>query len=263
MSKLAYGTRFENILLATSGGVATLTINRPPYNVIDIKTMSEMHQALDLVEQDDSVKVLVVNAAGTKAFSAGVDVKDHTPELVDAMMTSFDALCHRLTAFVKVTLSAVDGLCLGGGCEVAVSCDLVLATDRAQFGQPEIKVGVFPPVAVALFPRLMSAKKALELVLTGDPIGAQEAAQLGLVNKVVAPDALETEVRAMLERLTTKSGALLTITKRAMRLGRDRSYGEALMEIERIYLKELMSTEDALEGLKAYMEKRSPVWRDR
>src|SRR3972149_383987 len=120
-------TSFENILFTAAEGVVTLTINRPPYNVIDIKTMEEMHRALDLIERDASVKVLVVTAAGSKAFSSGVDIKDHTPQLVDVMMSNFDALCHRLTSFPKVTLASVDGLCLGGGCEVAVSCDLVVA----------------------------------------------------------------------------------------------------------------------------------------
>jgi cyclohexa-1,5-dienecarbonyl-CoA hydratase len=157
----------------------------------------------------------------------------------------------------------VDGAALGGGCELVAGCDIVIASDRSRFGQPEIKLGVFPPVACVLLPLVIGEKRARELILTGDLIDAAEAARLGLVNHVVPGDRLEQKTQETLAKLRECSGVALEATRRALDLGRGRSLDSMLAEVEAMYLNELMKTEDANEGIKAFMEKRKPVWRNR
>ncbi len=254
---------FENILYDKTNGVATITINRPPYNVLDIKTTREMNEALSDALDDRQVKVVAITAAGNKAFSAGVDVRDHSPDKMDEMLAGFDGLCYRLITSEKPTVAVVRGVALGGGCEVAIACDMIVAADKAQFGQPEIKVGVYPSVAVALFPRLVSGKKSLELLLTGDNVSAEEARQLGLVNVVVPEEQLDEAAAKFLGRLSDKSLAVLTCTKKAYLRALDLPLKQALDTVEEDYKSSLMKTEDAIEGINAFMERRKPVWKDR
>ena len=160
-------------------------------------------------------------------------------------------------------IAVVDGAALGGGCELVAACDIVIASDRARFGQPEIKLGVFPPVAAVLLPLVVGDKRARELILTGEIIDATEASRLGLCNHVVPPAQLEGKLLEVLAKLRELSGTSLQFTRQALDLGRGRSLDAALTEQENIYLNELMKTADANEGIKAFMEKRKPVWRHR
>jgi cyclohexa-1,5-dienecarbonyl-CoA hydratase len=152
---------------------------------------------------------------------------------------------------------------LGGGCELVAACDIVIASDRARFGQPEIKLGVFPPVACVLLPLIIGDKRARELILTGELIDAAQAGRLGLVNHVVPPEQLQQKTTEILSKLRELSGTSLESTRRAIDLGRGRSINDALAEVENIYLHELMKSEDANEGVRAFMEKRKPVWRNK
>ncbi|MCL5960505.1 MAG: enoyl-CoA hydratase-related protein [Chloroflexi bacterium] len=254
---------FDNILYEKANAVAKITINRPPYNVLDIKTTSEMHKAFDDAQADESVKVIVVTGSGNKAFSAGVDVKDHAPDLMDQMLSGFDSLCYKLMVSPKPTLAVVNGVALGGGCEVAISCDMVIASDRSQLGQPEIKVGVYPSVAVATLHYLITHKKALELLLTGDNVSAAEAKDLGLVNLVVPEDQLEEAVDNFLGRLTDKSSVILQCTKKAYLRALDLPLRAAMESVESDYKNEMMKTEDAVEGINAFLERRKPIWKNR
>jgi cyclohexa-1,5-dienecarbonyl-CoA hydratase len=254
---------FDNILYEKANGVATITINRAPYNVIDIKTTVEMTGALDDASADNSVKVIVVTAAGNKAFSAGVDVKDHTPDKMDEMLGTFDTLCYKLFASEKPTVAVVNGVALGGGCEVATSCDMVVASDKSQFGQPEIKVGVYPCVAVATFPRMIPWKPAMEMLLTGDNVSAADAKAIGLVNVVVPEEELDGAVEKFLGRLTDKSLAVMRATKRAYLSTLNMGLKQAMDSVESQYKNDLMKTEDAVEGISAFMERRKAVWKDR
>ncbi|MBI2952867.1 MAG: enoyl-CoA hydratase/isomerase family protein [Chloroflexi bacterium] len=254
---------FENILYDKGNAVARIIINRPPYNVLDIKTTSEMNVAFDDASGDNAVKAIVVTASGNKAFSAGVDVRDHSPDKMDDMLANFDKLCYNLLSSEKPTIAVVNGVALGGGCEVAISCDMVIASEKSQFGQPEIKVGVYPSVAVALFPRMVPWKIALELLLTGDNISAAEAKSIGLANVVVPEEELDTAVEKFLARLTDKSLAILRATKRAYLRSLDLGVKDSLDTLEDDYKNDLMKTEDAVEGISAFLERRKPVWRDR
>ena len=252
---------FKHIRLEKEEGVATITLNRPPLNISNIEMMGEINRALESL-REDRLKVVVFAAEG-KAFSAGVDVAEHTAEKVEEMITVFHRMFRLLISLECPTLAVVAGAALGGGCELATFCDLVIASEEAEFGQPEIKVGVFPPIAAVIFPKLMPGKKALELLLIGETIDAREALSLGLVNRVVPAEELDREVEGFIKSLKGKSAVVMGLTKRAVHESLALEFEPALERVEEIYLRSLMGTKDAHEGLKAFLEKRPPHWEDR
>ena len=254
---------FKYIRFEKKDGVARLALNKPPLNVLDIAMMREISTALEGLDGDASIKVLVMEAAeGSKAFSAGVDVSEHTADMVGEMIEVFHRIFRLLDALDVPTVAVVGGAALGGGCELALFCDMIIAAEKASFGQPEIQVGVFPPVAAVALPGIIGRKKTMELVLTGDRIRADEAMSLGLVNKVVPPDELRAAADELAGKLAKLSSAVLRLTKRAVQVGSVGRFADGLAAVEELYLGPLMDTEDAHEGLAAFMEKRAPVWKD-
>ena len=253
---------FRRILYSAEGGLTRITLNLPPLNIIDIPMLDEIHSALARVESEKDAKVLVFDHQG-KAFSAGVSIRDHTPDKVSDMIDKFHGVFRKLNTLDLPTIALVDGMALGGGCELAVFCDIVLASERATFGQPEIKVGVFPPVAAVIFPHLIGRNRALELLLTGDTMDAAEAKGIGLINKVFPTDQFRQKADEFIAKLTSLSGPVLKLTKRAVDRSLYTRASEALSAVEKLYLGELMHTEDAREGLVAYLEKRKPVWKNK
>lgn len=257
---------FDHITFEKRNGVARLLLSNPPMNVLDIATMREINSALDGLNDDPTLKVLVFEAVdGSKAFCAGVDVSEHTSDTVEEMIEVFHRIFHMLEGIEIPTVAVVDGAALGGGCELALFCDLVIASEKASFGQPEIQVGVFPPIAAIALPEIVGPKKAFEMMLIGDRIGAEEAKQLGLVNKVVPTEELRAAADEFVGKLTKLSGVVLRLTKRAARTSviHMRHFDGWLASVEKLYLGPLMETEDANEGLAAFMDKRAPVWKDR
>lgn len=255
---------YQHIIFEKSDGVARLTLNDPPLNVLNIAMMGEIVTALEGLKDDQAVKVLVFEAAeGSKAFSAGVDVSEHTAEMVGEMIDVFHRIFRLLDKLEIPTVAVVGGAALGGGCELALFCDMVIASEKASFGQPEIQVGVYPPIAVVKLPEIVGPKKAMEMVLVGDRIRADEALRLGLVNHIVPPEELPSAAEAFVGKLASLSGALLRLTKRAVRIGSTQPFAEGLAAVEDLYLGPMMATEDAHEGLAAFMEKREPVWKDK
>jgi len=253
-----------HILIQKRGGIAWLTLNKPPLNVLDIAMMREINSALAGLADDPSLKLLVFDTAeGSKAFSAGVDVSEHTADKVEEIIEVFHRIFRLLDALEVPTLAVVGGAALGGGCELALACDLIIASDKASFGQPEIQVGVLAPVAAVLLPEVIGPKKALELLLTGDRIRAADAQRLGLVNRVVPPGEFSAAATELVDKLASLSGAVLRLTKRATRLAHKGSFADSLSAVEKLYLGPLMDTHDAHEGLAAFTEKRAPVWKDR
>lgn len=250
---------FKHIQTDLKDGVATLTLSRAPLNWFNIEMMEEINAYLEGLLKERSLKFLVVQATG-KAFSVGVEVADHLGDLAPKMIGVFHKMFRLMDALKVPSLAVVNGAALGGGCELALYCDMVIATERAKFGQPEIQVGVFPPIAALIFPRIIGRKKAMELVLSGDTISAQEALSLGLINKVVPEASLIDAVRAFVEKMTNLSGVVLKLTKEATLAGLNDDMDQGLKAIEKIYLDRLMKTRDAMEGLKAFMEKRKPAW---
>jgi cyclohexa-1,5-dienecarbonyl-CoA hydratase len=256
-------SEFKFLQYSCADSVIRIAINRPPYNVLDIATMAEMNLALDRALAEASAKVLIVTGAGEKAFSSGVDVADHTHDKVQSMIDTFHGNIKRLLAMPIPTVAAVNGAALGGGYELALACDMAVAAEGAKIGQPEIKLGVFPPIAAILLPRLTSPVRAMELILGGNTIDAREALALGLVNRVFPRESFAADTAKFIEQFVSLSRAALVYTKRALREASGKSFHEALPRVEQLYLKELMATEDATEGLNAFMEKRKPVWKNR
>jgi cyclohexa-1,5-dienecarbonyl-CoA hydratase len=239
-----------------------VSLNNPPVNILNGAVIRELSDALRQISTDRSVRVVVMKGAG-KAWSAGADVGEHLPGKFDEMLDLFGDLCELVRTYPVPTIAAVDGLCLGGGCELALMCDFVIASTRARFGQPEIKVGVFPPVAAAHFVMKIGWQNAMQVILTGDTFDAESAARLELVTKVVPVESFEADVDAFAARLSANSGAVLRAAKKACLEGMRLSPEMAAQEADRIYRKELMATEDAVEGLTAFLEKRTPNWLDR
>ena len=249
-----------SVRVEDSEGARWLTLDRPPVNVLDIPTIRELHEAVRPLAGRRDLKALVLRSAIPGTFSAGVDVRDHARERAAEMLEAFHTVFRLMHALPQATLAAVDGRCLGGGCELAVSCDIVLATPRSTFGQPEIDVGCFPPAAAALLPRI-AGRRAREMILTGAPVAAAEAERIGLINRVV--EDLEGETRAWVARLASKSAVVLAAARKALRQGAEGGFADALARTEALYLDELLPTEDMEEGVRAFLEKRRPRWRDR
>lgn len=244
--------------------VARITLARPPVNILNIAMMQEINAALDKCSgQRDLAAIVFAAAPDCRAFSAGVAVEEHAHETIFQMLDSFHAIFRNLEQIARPAVAVVDGPALGGGCELVAFCDFVIAGEQARFGQPEIKLGVFPPVAAILLPRIIGDRRARELMLTGEIIEAREALSLGLVNRLVPSAELEQETSRLLTQLRGLSGAALEHAKKAIDLGQGRSLNAALKEIEDMYLHELMKTQDATEGINAFIEKRKAVWQHR
>jgi len=250
----------ETVKVEDADGARWITLDRPPVNVLDLPTIAAIRAALAPLDERRDLKAIVFRSAVPGTFSAGVEVRDHVPARVSEMLEGFHGLVRRLDALPQATVAAVDGTCLGGGCELASACDIVLATPRSVLGQPEIDVGCFPPLASVLLPRLVG-RAAAEIVLTGAPLSAAAAARMGLVSRVV--EDLEGETRRVVSLLAGKSAAVLALARRALREGATGAVSEALARVEALYRDELMATHDAEEGVRAFLEKRPPRWRDR
>jgi cyclohexa-1,5-dienecarbonyl-CoA hydratase len=245
------------------GRAATLVFDRPPLNVLDAALLAEMEAALAGLAADPP-QLLAVRGGGERAFSAGVAVEDHVRERVEPTVRSFHRVLLALRRLPSITLAVVRGHCLGGGMELAAACDLIVADETARFGQPEIKLGCFPPYAAALYPRLMGTKVAAEVLLTGRPLTAKEAWQLGFVNQLAPTGEVERVAAEMAADVLAQSAAVTALTKRALAAGEDETaFERALAECERLYFEDLVQTDDMVEGIEAFLDKRPPKWRHR
>ena len=246
---------------AAHNGVARLTLRRPPANILDLEMLKEFTEAVEAAAEDATLKVLVVAAEG-KHFSAGVDVADHTPDRVGDMIPAFDRLCLRLLHLPCVTLAVVQGHALGGGCELVACCDVALMARGARIGQPEIQLAAIAPIAALRLPALVGPRWAARLLFTGETVEADQAAAIGLITEAVDGEALSSAVQTWIERFADLSTPAIRLAKRALRIGQQ-GLDEGISEVEQLYLRDLMSTEDAQEGVRAFLEKRKPVWRHR
>ena len=252
---------YQHIEVDFKDGLGTITFNRPPVNVLNIAMMEEINGVLKSWVGKKDLKVVLFNAKG-KCFSAGVDVGEHMGDLAPKMIEAFHRIFRLMDKLGCLTVSSVFSSCLGGGCEVAIFSDLVIAAEGSKFGQPEIQVGVFPPIAAQVLPRTIGRKAAMDLILSGRIITAEEALQMGLVNKVVKNEDLEKETEAFVKPYLGLSAEVLRLAKKAVMKGLRDDLEPSLQIIEEIYLKELMTSHDAQEGLKAFLEKRKAVWKN-
>jgi cyclohexa-1,5-dienecarbonyl-CoA hydratase len=253
-------TQFLRITLDVQPPVARIGLSNPPLNIIDIPMMENLAEALTDIETRPGIAIVILSGS-QKAFSAGVDVAAHTPDKVEQMLAKFHSVIRTLVASKKVTIAAVHGHCLGGGAELAIVCDLVYTSELATWGFPEIKLGCYPPVAVTALAALVGQKHAADLVLTGRSITGREAGAIGLANAVVPEVDLEHAVQDAVRHLSNLSPTALAITKKAIYAWDSMHFDKGLARAEKIYFDELMKTEDAQEGINAFLKKRQPVWK--
>jgi cyclohexa-1,5-dienecarbonyl-CoA hydratase len=254
---------YQHILCEKKDKVVKITLNVPPSNWLTILMMKEINEVLLDVKKDPTVQLLVFDQGGEKAFCDGVDVADHTADKVNEMIETFHRMFRIMAELDCTTVAVVNGRSLGGGCELMAFCDIVIASEKSKIGQPEIAVGVFPPVAAAWFPKIIGLKKTMELLLTGKVIGAKEAEAIGLVNTVLPVENFKEAVDGFLADFLKQSRPVALWTKRAIMAGLSVNFHEALKVSEMIYLEGCMKTEDALEGISAFMEKRKAVWKNK
>lgn len=251
---------YSRIVFALRAPVAQIALNHPPLNVIDIPMMEEIGSAL--VEAESLAEIAVVVFRGSeRAFSAGADVAAHTPERIQEMLTKFHAIFRAMVSSRKVFVAAVRGNCQGGGAELAMMCDLVITSESATWKFPEISLGCFPPVAATALAAVIGQKQAADLILTGRKFDGLEAMSMNLANAVVPDHQVEGKVDELLQRLSTLSPAALAVAKKAMYAWDSMHFDKGLARAEKIYLEELMKTEDAREGIQAFLEKRAPEWK--
>ena len=243
--------------------VTYLTIEHPPVNVLGIELLRELEQELTACAADSTTDVVILRGAGTRAFSSGVDIRDHTREKVPEMLEIVHGVIRKLLGLPQVTIAAVRGVCFGGGCELATSCDLIVAAEDSSFATPEIHVGCYPPVALARFSTLIGYHRAAEMILTGRRYSAREALDLGLINRVFTEDQFNDGLTLLLDELLSKSGAVMRIALKGLRELSLRDFSGALSRSEEIYCRELLRTEDVDEGVRAFLEKRMPNWKHR
>ncbi len=256
------GTSTDNLIVETThdGAVVTVTLNRPPLNVMNIEMMEQVNSVL-LSLREQKLKVLVLRGKG-RAFCGGVDVHEHTREKIARLIQVFHRIFETIRLVDVISVAAVDGVAAGAGFELALGCNLVVASESARFSLPEVRQGVFPPVACVVLPRIIPRRKAMEWILLGETLPSGELAQFGLVNRVFPDRDFEKELDALVGKLTANSGPVTQLAKRAQAESYYSTYEEALNKVENMYLRDLMALSDPHEGIQAFLERRKPEWRD-
>ena len=259
--------KYNNLIYETDGPIAICTFNRPKaLNALNTETMDELSHVISTFKDDNGLKVLILTGSGDRAFIAGADIKGmvgRSPLSAKWLSEHGTKILRNLETIGKPSIAAVNGFALGGGCEVAMACSIRLASTNALFGQPEINLGIIPGYgATQRLPRLVGAGRALEILMTGDPVNAAEAHRIGLVNKVCEPDVLMDEARALAGKLASKSGPAIELILGAVYGGLESGLEAGLtLETEKFAL--VNSTEDSQEGLGAFIEKRRADFQDR
>ena len=257
---------YETILVERKGAVAIVRLNRPDkLNAMNTRLKEEVAHALGELEKDDGVRVAVITGVGDKAFVAGADINEFAGKKPIDQWQSYGhtSLYNAVDRFPKPILAMINGYCLGGGCELAMACDIRIASEKAQFGQPEINIGIIPGGGGSQrLPRLVGLGKALELILTGDRIPAAEALRIGLVDSVVPHDELEKRTMELAEKIASKSPVAVRLAKVAVKASANLPLDQGLRHEQSLF-SVVFSTEDKEEGVRAFLEKRPPQWKGR
>jgi cyclohexa-1,5-dienecarbonyl-CoA hydratase len=254
--------QFDSIKMRIDAGVARMTLDRPEHNLLNEAMLRELADGISFAGERSDVKLIVLDSA-LKVFCGGIDIGEYTSQRVFQMLDAFHAAFSGMLDAAKPVVCVVNGPAIGGGAELAAFGDLVIATPKARFAQPEISIGVFPPLASTILPFLVGPKIALELVLTGEAVTAERALELGLVNRLVPEAKIEQTVNELVSRITEHSGPVLTMAKKAILGGMGMSLRDGMKYSMNIFLNELYRLEDSQEGLRAMVEKRKPNWKNR
>ena len=253
---------FQFVKFRLNNGVARITLNRPEHNLLNEAMLREIADGIVFAGEHDDAKLIVIDSA-CKVFSGGVDIGEYTSKRVYQMLDAFHGAFAGMLDVGTPVVCVVNGPAIGGGAELAAFGDLVIATPKARFAQPEITIGVFPPLASTILPFLVGPKRALEIILTGEAISAEQALDLGLVTRLVPEAKLESTVNELVERIAAHSGPVLAMAKKAILGGMGLSLRDSLKQSMNIFLNELYRLEDSQEGLRAIVEKRKPQWKNR
>jgi cyclohexa-1,5-dienecarbonyl-CoA hydratase len=253
---------FQHVKFRSEGEVAWLTLDRPEHNLLNERMLAELAAGITALGDRSGIKLIVIDSAA-KAFCGGIELGEYTQRRVFQLLDAFHGAFSAMLDTSKPVLVVVNGPAFGGGAELAALGDLVIATPKARFSQPEIKLGVFPPLAAAILPYIVGPKLALELVLTGETMTAERARDLGLVNWVVPQDELQTKVKEVIAKVTSQSGPVLTMAKKAILGSLGMPLRDGVRNSMKAFLNELADLEDSQEGLRALVEKRAPKWKNR
>jgi cyclohexa-1,5-dienecarbonyl-CoA hydratase len=253
---------FQHLKYRIDGEVAHLTLDRPEHNLLNERMLAEIASGINSIGERSDVKLIVLDSAA-KAFCGGIELGEYTQRRVFQLLDAFHNTFSAMLDTSKPLLVVVNGPAFGGGAELAILGDLVIATPKARFAQPEIKLGVFPPLAAAILPYVVGPKLAAELVLTGETITAERAHDLGLVNWLVAENELQARVDDVIAKVTAQSGPVLTMAKKAILNSLGMSLRDGVRSSLKLFLNELGDLEDSQEGLRALVEKRAPQWKNR
>jgi len=253
---------FQFVKFRVDGEVVRLTLDRPEHNLLNERMLAELAAGINATGEQSDVKLIILDSAA-KAFCGGIEVGEYTQRRVFQLLDSFHVAFSAMLDTSKPLLVVVNGPAFGGGAELAALGDLVIATPKARFAQPEIKLGVFPPLAAAILPYILGPKLALEQVLTGETMTAERAHELGLVNWVVPESELQKKVEEVAAKVTAQSGPVLTMAKKAIIGSMGLPLREGVRNSMKVFLNELADVEDSQEGLRALVEKRAPKWKNR
>jgi cyclohexa-1,5-dienecarbonyl-CoA hydratase len=252
----------KHLKIEQADGVARITFARPKHNVLDIEMIKEINSLLDSLAADEDLKCIVLLGEGP-SWCAGVEVADHKPEMADEMIAVFNGIFERIHKLEVPVIAGVHGACLGGGMEVAIACDIIVAAQKAVFGQPEIKLGFLPPYAAVRLPQLVGPARAIEVCTTGKRYSAEEARQMGMVAYVTDDDDLPQVLDKLVAEIQACSPLIIRLNKRAVKQHLGMDFQSALNGVSDLFLNVLMKTEDTLEGIRSFEEKRRPQWKNR
>jgi cyclohexa-1,5-dienecarbonyl-CoA hydratase len=255
-------TELKYLKVEKADGIARIVLNRPKFNMMNIEMMGALNSQLESLIEDRDLKGVLISAEG-KHFCTGVEVADHKPDMVADMIAAFNRIFELLDRLEVPLIASVQGYCLGGGMELAIACDIIVAAKGAKFGQPEVKVGFFPPYAAIRLPQLVGPAKAVEICTTGRFYNARDAQVMGMVGTVVEDDQLGDACEKMISDIQANSPLILRMNKRAVRRHLGMDFQPALEGVSDLFLNTLMKTKDTLEGIASYEENRKPVWKNK
>lgn len=253
---------FQFVKVTIDGEVARLTLDRPEHNLLNERMLTEIAAGINTLGERSTIKLIILDSAG-KAFCGGIELGEYTQRRVFQLLDAFHGAFSAMLDTSKPVLVVVNGAAFGGGAELAALGDLVIATPKARFAQPEIRLGVFPPLAAAILPYILGPKQALELVLTGEAMSAERARELGSVNWLVSEEDLPQKIAEVSARVTAQSGPVLTMAKKAILGSLGLPLRDGVRNSMKVFLNELADLEDSQEGLRALVEKRPPKWKNR